>query len=135
MEMTPRTHPDPGHKAESNGSSRHDNMAHSIPRINVNKRDRLRWCTPELEDAKAYIKKLENQSFNMKDQRRDLKREIRKDARYNYRTLIRREKYLAFRKLVNNTNYSSAINQEKYFDERIGQLTKPAGSTCKSRYS
>jgi hypothetical protein len=110
-------------------------MAHSIPRINVNKRDRLRWCTPELEDAKAYIKKLENQSFNMKDQRRDLKREIRKDARYNYRTLIRREKYLAFRKLVNNTNYSSAINQEKYFDERIGQVTKPAGSTCKSRYS
>jgi hypothetical protein len=113
-------------------------MTLTIPKVNINRRDNLDWWTPELEDSKAHVKKLENQYFNRKYPGPDLKREILQDARYNYRTLIKHEKSMAFRKLVNKTNSTSAMAKlskiltKKNLDERLGLLTKPDGSTCKS---
>jgi hypothetical protein len=84
-------------------------MTLTIPKVHFNRRHILDWWTLDLEDSNEHVKKMEKQYFNMKYLRQDLKRKILQDARYNYRTLIRQEKYISFRKLVNETNWTSAM--------------------------
>jgi hypothetical protein len=115
-------------------------MALHIPKVNINKQDRLNWWTPELEEAKSHLKVLSQNYFN-KDNRanRANQLEILKTARYDYKLLIRREKSLAFRKLVSKTDSVtsmaklSKILTKKNADKRLGLLIKPDGTTCKKR--
>jgi hypothetical protein len=114
-------------------------MALHILKVNINKQNRLDWWTPELEEAKSHQKVMSQNYFN-KDNwaNRANQLEILKTSRYNNKLLIMREKSLAFRKLVSETDSVtsmaklSKILTKKNADERLGLLTKPDGTTCKN---
>ena len=107
----------------------------AIPKARVKNKDNIEWWTAQCEDDQAHLRAMEHLVY--RDKKSDQLPALR-DARQKYSKTLRKERQLAYRKLVGETETVHAmaklskILNKKNIDERLGLLTKPDGSRCKN---